>query len=135
MKYNFYVPGPIVAKARPRVTMRGNKPRAYTPKKSADFEKVVAGACSIETPIEGPLDLKINMYLVIPQSWSKTKTSEAAMGTIKPTSRPDLDNYLKSIMDGLNGVAYLDDSQIVSLSITKQYARKEAGAFVFLETL
>jgi len=135
VKHTWYIPGPIVAKARPRVTSRGGKPRAYTPKKSADFEKVVADSCPLETPIEGAIDLRVNMYLLVPQSWSKTKTTEAAMGHIKPTSRPDIDNYLKAIMDGLNGVAYLDDSQIVRVSMTKEYARREAGAFVVLVEL
>jgi len=135
VKHTWYIPGPIVAKARPRVTVRGNKPRAYTPKKSADFEKVVAGSCPLDSPVEGAVDLRVNMYLGIPKSWSKQKTADAAAGQIKPISRPDLDNYLKSIMDGLNGVAYLDDSQIVRLSITKEYARRETGAFVVMVEL
>jgi hypothetical protein len=30
------------------------------------------------------------------------------------TPRPDTDNVLKPIMDALNGVAYVDDSQVIS---------------------
>ena len=33
--------------------------------------------------------------------------------------RGDIDNYAKSILDGLNGVAYTDDKQIVSLELRK----------------
>jgi Holliday junction resolvase RusA-like endonuclease len=39
----------------------------------------------------------------------------------RPTKKPDLDNLAKSVLDGLNGVVYLDDSQLVSLHITKVY--------------
>jgi Holliday junction resolvase RusA-like endonuclease len=35
--------------------------------------------------------------------------------------RPDLDNIVKAITDGMNGVVYEDDSQIVSLHATKVY--------------
>lgn len=33
----------------------------------------------------------------------------------KPTARPDIDNYLKLILDALNGLAYRDDSQVTDL--------------------
>ena len=128
-----HIDTPPVAKARPRVTMRGGKPRAYTPKKSADYEAAVAAACDAEAPLEGALRMHVNLYLPIPASWSKQKTIDAACGKILPTSRPDLDNYCKAIMDGLNGVAYEDDSQVVDLRVVKQYARKDTGARVMIE--
>lgn len=34
--------------------------------------------------------------------------------------RGDIDNYVKLVMDGLNGVAYNDDNQIVYLEVYKQ---------------
>lgn len=34
--------------------------------------------------------------------------------------RGDVDNYVKSIMDGLNGVAYNDDGQVVNLKAYKR---------------
>ena len=41
-------------------------------------------------------------------------------------NRPDLDNMLKSILDGLKGAAYVDDSQVVRVSAERynilQYA-------------
>jgi len=41
---------------------------------------------------------------------------------IPPTTRPDLDNIAKIIMDALAGVAYEDDKQITSCSINKLYS-------------
>ena len=128
-----HVPVPPVAKARPRVTMRGGYARAYTPKKSADYEAAVAAACPDVDPLEGPLSMHINLYLPIPASWSKQKTIDAACGKILPTSRPDVDNYAKAVLDALNGIAYSDDSQVVDLRVVKQYARKDTGARIVIK--
>lgn len=43
-------------------------------------------------------------------------------GEIRPTKKPDLDNVAKIICDGLNKIAYEDDSQIIDLTVTKYYA-------------
>jgi Holliday junction resolvase RusA-like endonuclease len=42
--------------------------------------------------------------------------------TVKEESklRGDLDNYVKSLLDGLNGVAYEDDKQVVNLKAFKR---------------
>jgi Holliday junction resolvase RusA-like endonuclease len=34
--------------------------------------------------------------------------------------RGDVDNYVKSLLDGLNGVAYDDDKQVVNLHAYKR---------------
>jgi Holliday junction resolvase RusA-like endonuclease len=41
---------------------------------------------------------------------------------IRPTKKPDADNILKAVLDALNGLAYNDDSQIVSARIEKLYS-------------
>ena len=43
-------------------------------------------------------------------------------GKIRPTKKPDCDNCIKSITDALNGIAYIDDSQIVSIECEKWYS-------------
>ena len=45
-------------------------------------------------------------------------------GIIKPTKKPDIDNIAKIICDGLNGVAYKDDAQIIYLAVMKRYAEE-----------
>ena len=37
----------------------------------------------------------------------------------KKRLRGDIDNYAKSVLDALNGVAYKDDKQIVRLDLEK----------------
>jgi crossover junction endodeoxyribonuclease RusA len=37
----------------------------------------------------------------------------------KSSLRGDIDNYVKSILDALNGVAWEDDKQIIELTVKK----------------
>ena len=41
---------------------------------------------------------------------------------IRPTSRPDTDNYVKGVLDALNGTVVKDDSIIVDLIAQKFYS-------------
>lgn len=129
-----FVPGQPVAKARPRVTMRGGKPRAYTPKKTADFESLIKSHWKGLPVMTGPLHLSLVFYLQIPQSWSNKKKSQAEHGEIRPTSRPDIDNYVKSVMDALNSIAYEDDSQVVELTVRKKYS-SEPGTLISVQSI
>ena len=41
-----------------------------------------------------------------------------------PAIKPDIDNYVKAILDALNGVAFRGDKQIISLNAKKLYSDK-----------
>ena len=55
-------------------------------------------------------------------------------GQIRHTKRPDIDNISKIVMDALNGIAWHDDSQVISILARKQYA-EEAGVDVVITGL
>ena len=110
-----------VAKARPRVTMVGGRARAYTPKKSADYERQIAREWAHERQ-SAAARLDIVFGIPIPQSWSKKQQDAAASGLLLPAKKPDIDNLIKAVMDALNGVAYDDDNQVIELSAKKVYA-------------
>ena len=126
--YKFTVYGPVVAKQRPRVTRQGNFVKTYTPEATANYETLVRLSFIQENPnfktIEKdiPLTCIITIYKGIPQSTSKKKREMMLNGQIRPTSKIDLDNGIKSILDGLNKVAFEDDSQIVELRASKHYS-------------
>lgn len=118
----FIIDGPPVPKGRPRVTRRGT----YTPAKSASYETAVGWIAKAQMrgtpPLTGPLKVIIEAELPIPKSWSKTKKEAAERQEIQPTSKPDADNLAKSVLDGLEGIAFEDDAQIVRLEVIKRYA-------------
>ena len=116
----FTAPIQPVAKARPRVAVRGGKARAYTPRKTADYEEKLAGYCPVNV-INGPVRVDINVTLAIPSSWSGGVREQAILGRVRPTSRPDVDNYAKAILDAIEGRAFVDDSQVVELFIRAFY--------------
>lgn len=118
------IPGEPVAQGRARYTTRSGFVRTYDPKKSADYKSYVrAIANQVDTrPLEGPLVMKVLIYRQIPKSWTKKKQAAALAGTVKPSIKPDCSNYLKGIEDALNGIAYIDDSQLVLVYVRKEYA-------------
>ena len=135
MVINFTVDGAAVPKQRPRISGR----RAYTPKRTKDYEERVLQEFRSSYhgfyPAFGkdvPVRICIIVNQAIPKSWSRKKRSEAEQGAIVPLSRNgDIDNIAKSILDALNGFAYEDDCQITTLVITKMYAA-EPSAEVWL---
>lgn len=119
------IPGVPVPKGRPRLSTFGGHARAYTPGKTRRYEDLIrleGGRAMEERPLlVGPLAVEVRAFVPIPKSLNKTKTAAAMAGTLRPITRPDVDNYSKMI-DGLNGIAWDDDSQVVSLLSTKHYS-------------
>ena len=122
----FTVKGLPVAKGRPRFAMRGKFATIYTPKKTKDAEEnflAQAVKYAPKKPLEGPLSVIMQIYKPKPKSKPKK--------IFFWTTKPDLDNFIK-ILDALNGVFWLDDSQIVEIRAKKYYgepARTEIQIF------
>jgi Holliday junction resolvase RusA-like endonuclease len=112
------IAGEPVAKARPRLTRRGI---AYTPAHTRKYEAHGRLAAQLamgdRPPIETPVRLELVAELPIPTSWSRRKQAPAVTGDLLPTSRPDVDNYIKAGLDSLNEIVVRDDSQIVEFGL------------------
>lgn len=109
MRTTFAIPGKPFAKQRPRSTRQG---RIYTPKETVSFERQVGqiAAQHFAAPITGPVRLTVIATFEPAASWSKRKTAEHLH---RPhTQKPDLDNCLKALKDGMNRIAWVDDSQV-----------------------
>jgi Holliday junction resolvase RusA-like endonuclease len=116
------LPGEPQGKLRPRFTRRGF---AYTPAKTRVYEAALAGAARVamgrQKPMDGPLIVLVGAFMRVPASWNGKKRDAALAGAIAPTGRPDWDNLAK-VCDALNGIVWIDDSQIVQGHVTKQYS-------------
>jgi len=99
----------------------------YDPEKSRDYKDYVRLAASEHAPaalLEGPVGMMLTVYRSMPKSFSKKKATEAEAGRLQPTSKPDVDNYLKGVKDALKGVIWKDDSQVVEVFAQKRYSAR-----------
>lgn len=113
------MPGQPVPKARARVTKDGH---AFTPAKTKAYSDLVGVLCRVAAwqtgPLDGPVALSVNFIVKPP--------AKMPSGRTLPTTKPDIDNLIKAIMDGMNGIAWHDDAQVVSVSATKAYGEPVA---------
>lgn len=126
MRVDFIVRGEAVGKERPRVFGR----HAVTPEKTKVYEAQVgweyaraakkAGAVDFLKP---PLAVSITAFHVPPKSWSKVKRF-AHFGA-PWEGVPDADNICKAILDGLQGVAFQNDSSVTYAEISKRYVQSD----------
>mgnify|MGYP002477990324 CR=1 FL=1 len=115
-----------VGKQRARYARRGNFVQTYTPDKTRNYEALLKEA-AIEAmgssePLETPVSLYLYIRVPIPASATKKRLQAISDGSEKPTKKPDASNILKSVEDGMNGVVYHDDSQIINLHVSKVYS-------------
>lgn len=123
----FEILGKPTGKARPRIGKFG----AYTPQKTVLYEKTVKDTFkklypNFE-PITGEIKVKVTALFEVPKSYSKKKREGLLpvegiehSGAGYP-HKPDCDNIAKAILDSLNGIAYVDDSQVTCLLVFKEY--------------
>jgi Holliday junction resolvase RusA-like endonuclease len=116
----FEVPGNPIPKGRPRL----GKGHTYTPRRTQEAENVVRSVAQLHEviPIVGPILMHLDFFIPIPKQWAKAKVQSAMLGTIRPTTGADADNLGKMVMDGLQGIAFANDAQIVELICRKWYS-------------
>ena len=123
----FTVWGEPVAQGRPRATTINGRVKMYDPKKSSEYKNYIRLVASQHAPkelLDGPLRLDVKIYKPTLKSFSKKKKEMAEQGVLRPTTKPDVDNYVKAIKDALKNVIWKDDSQVVDLQVSKYYSEK-----------
>lgn len=116
-----------VEQARPRATRMGRGIRLYDPKKVSIYKKQLGMMCQFQykqAPLTGPLMVELNFFRHVQSSLSKKERELRLSGSHRPVVKPDTDNYIKSTLDGLNGLLWEDDNQIVDLVAHKYYSDK-----------
>jgi len=141
------LPGEPRGWARPRV-------RVATPAKSRPFAQFfkdadtrafedalfwrAKAAMGPRPPLEGPVAVRVVAAMAVPVSWSRKDRDAALAGVIRPTGKPDWDNFAK-MLDAFNGIVWTDDAQVVDGGVIKIYSEapslrvevKEAEPFLF----
>lgn len=136
---NFTVPGDPVAKGRARATMIQGRARLYTPDKTASYEGKAAYLAKMAMagmpPLMGPVALSIRAVFAIPASWTKKRLAAHAENPEWVVKKPDADNIVKIISDAMNGVCWVDDSQVAVLREVVKVYGEVPGVEVKVESL
>lgn len=123
----FVIEGKPYGKGRPRFSRFNGFVKTYTPQETLDYEQQVRMAYQFadgEYHAESPLKMIVEAYFEPPKSTSKKKRAMMLEDMISPTKKPDCDNIVKAILDGLNGVAFHDDVQVVEMIVRKKYSER-----------
>lgn len=112
-QFKFIVDGQIKPKQRPVVT----RYKTFTPKQTLDSEKLIRATFLKEykniIPNNSGYGVIIKIYVKEPK---KAKYFYPA--------KFDIDNVAKTVLDALNGVIWIDDSQVIQLWVLKTYAEE-----------
>lgn len=100
MSYELIILGEPVSKGRPRLGKGG---RVYTPKQTVEAETLIGWTFRRSVGPLAPPTADVGVSLAF----------HTATG-----GRRDLDNMIKLVLDGLNGVAWRDDIQVVKIEAT-----------------
>lgn len=112
-------PFPVVAKQRARLTRRrkGGKQIAYTPQATRNFETEVGEFWKETFPDYSVVTEPVHVSIEIRQETFTVQVLPQQQSVRPVGIRGDVDNYVKSILDGLNGVAWVDDKQVEKVTV------------------
>ena len=128
----FVVPGEVVPQARPRAKVVAGHARVHDVPKCAEFRNLVrmlAGeSWTQDMDADSCFEIDAAFFLPIPKSESQKRQKKMSLWQILPTRKPDLDNALKGVMDGITGIVWKDDAQVVRCELSKFYGFKPRTA-------
>ena len=113
-------------KGRPKFARRGSFVKTYTDAETVAYEAQIRAAAVTamagRPPLTGPVVLTVRVRRPAPKSATKKARAMMLADQLRPTSKPDWDNYGKAVSDALNGVAYVDDAQVTDGRAIKVFA-------------
>ena len=111
-----------MAKQSFRTTRTGNK---YLDASVIKYRKAIRNMAIAQMrnqkaeKIEGAVNMNIIFAFRRPKSLSKKER------TVPKTTKPDIDNLTKAILDALNGIAWKDDAQVTQINVHKIWSAKD----------
>lgn len=146
MQRRFTYHGVVRGQGRPRANTiyvhnkkgeRVPRTNVYKDDTDRDYEHMIAWAYQFANPGAVPFDgaFVVNIKAVVepPQSAPMKRKTLMLNGTILPTVKPDIDNICKSVLDALNGLAYVDDKNCIGINACKVYGDEERIEVILTE--
>ena len=124
------IPGNPIAKKRPRFARVGKFVRTYNDQETEESRFLHHVENHDIEPINGPVSVMLWFFMPRPKGhYGSGKNAGKLKETAPkyPTTKPDVDNLNKFAFDCLNGVAWVDDAQVVVSKSMKAYAGEQIG--------
>lgn len=122
----FFVPGKVKGKARPRFTRNGH---TYTPESTRSYEHLIKTYAQIamegRLPVESAVEVKITATFEPAKSARKSDRLEMVSKALPVLKKPDADNIIKAVLDAMNNTVFVDDTQVSGVSCRKVYGESE----------
>jgi len=119
----FIVPG----QPKPKVTKKDRQGRIYTTPATKEYQCRVA-VYATQAMSAGPWPImERGVPVACEMVFFLHRPKNCPPDRIFPTVKPDDDNYGKACADGMSGVVYADDRQIVHRVVDKRYANEARG--------
>lgn len=132
----FEVPGKPQGKRRARFFRAGHFIKSHADPQTVNYETFIREMFCLaypgHVPQAGEVEVKIMAFCPMPKTSNKRRAMMIS-GEIRPATRPEVDNIGKVILDALTGLAFKNDSQVVSLIVGKWYAERERVEVEILE--
>lgn len=121
----FFLPYEVVGKKAPKFAKRGKFVSTYKPKRESENSKAIETLMLPHRPKE-PMDGPLSLYLVVCRPGGSMKKVKYKWAPTKP----DLDNYMKQVMDCAERMGFVvNDSRVVYVGMAK-IAGDIHGAYV-----
>lgn len=112
-----------VAKGRPKTAIREGKVWTYTPHKTEDAQNLIIARIARYQDRCFPKHVPVKMTIVFYRVKSRWLPKRESL----PFRKPDLDNFLKLVLDAMNRILIADDAQITSITTKKRWAKDGTG--------
>ena len=131
----FIVAGTPVAQGSKKVVPVGGRHRAIESNEAnlRPWRLAVAAAAreamDLADPVRGPVMLELEFLTPRPRSHFGTGRNATLVRPSAPVARitaPDIDKLARAILDGLTGIVFVDDAQVVELVARKAFGPAEA---------
>lgn len=113
------IQGKPIAKKRPRFTKQGFAYNAQS-KEMKETKEEIEKQWNHDI-IKEPVSIRARFYMPIPKAIG-SKKKRALLFNKYHSKKPDIDNLLKYYFDCMNGICFVDDSQISAVDAKKIYS-------------
>lgn len=130
MKLQFKILGEPVPWGRVKRSRSGF---AYVPKKTREAKESAAAQIAHQLQEQAPEFKLLTAPLCLDIVVYRSKPKSAKKGDKYPSKRPDLDNFIKLVLDAMNSIVFVDDAQVVELHAEKQYDERPRVEIIVAE--